>query len=146
MAYTLEFEPWGELLRLQGELERALSREVGWFGLGPSGRGAFPPLNVFSRGDDYLVRMELPGLGAENIAIQSGGDTLTVSGKRAPRAQTEGSVHRRERWTGEFSRSLQLPHEFDPSRARARYEKGVLTIEVPRREEAKPRQISITSA
>jgi HSP20 family protein len=146
MAYRLELEPWSELLRLQSELERALSREVGWFGLGPSGRGAFPPVNVFSRGEDYLIRMELPGLGAESIAIQSSGDTLTVSGKRESRAPSEGSVHRRERWSGEFARSIQLPRDFDPSRARARYEKGVLTIEVPRREEAKPRQISITPA
>jgi HSP20 family protein len=146
MAYTLEFEPLDALLSLQRDLERALEREVGGFGLGPSGRGAFPPVNVFSRGDDYLIRMELPGLGAENIAIQSGGDTLTVGGKRALPTTANGGVHRRERFTGEFARSIQLPRDFDPSKARARYEKGVLTIEVPRREEAKPRQIKVASA
>jgi HSP20 family protein len=143
MPFALEFEPWSELLRLQAELERALSRESGWWGLGPSGRGAFPPLNVFSRGGDYLIRMELPGLGADSIAIESSGDTLTVSGKRPPRTPA-GGVHRRERFTGEFSRSIQLPREFDPSRASATYQKGVLGIHVPRREEAKPRQIAIT--
>jgi HSP20 family protein len=146
MAYTLEFEPWSALLRLQSELERALERESGWWGLGPSGRGAFPPVNVFRRGDDYLIRMELPGLSAESIAIQAEGNTLTVSGKRESRAPIEGSVHRRERWFGEFARSIQLPSEFDPARAGARYEKGVLTIEVPRREETKPRQIAIAPA
>ena len=58
-------------------------------------------------------------------------------------AEARGSYHRRERWSGEFSRSLTLPPAVDPSKAKASYEHGVLSLRVPCREEAKPRQIPV---
>ncbi len=146
MSFGVTFEPFDALRRLQDELEQALEREVGWFALGPSGRGVFPPVNVFGGKDETALRVELPGVAQESIKVESNGDTLTISAKRDVPHPAQGSFHRRERWSGEFSRSLRLPPELDPSRAAASHKNGVLTIRVPRREEAKPRQIAIQAA
>jgi HSP20 family protein len=71
---------------------------------------------------------------------------LRVSGKREIKTQGEGSFHRRERGRGEFSRSLQLPADLDVARAEAACKHGMLTIRIPKNEEAKPRQISVKAA
>ena len=60
-------------------------------------RGVFPPVNVFGKGDDYVVRLEIPGLSAENINVETEGNTLTVSGKRDTGAVATGNVYRRDR-------------------------------------------------
>ena len=106
-------------------------------------RAAFPPVNVFVDPEGWVVRLEIPGVAPENLVVETHARTLEVSGKREESAPTEGSFLRRERWTGEFARSIQLPAELDGSRAEAKYQHGVLTIRVPRKAEAKPRQIRI---
>jgi HSP20 family protein len=139
------FDPFDGLLRLQEELERALERpSERWVGQRPA-RGIFPPVNVFSHRDGYVVRLELPGLSSEDISVETEGDTLTISGKREP-GVVAASVHRLDRWSGEFSRSLQLPADLDLDGAKATCERGILTIEVPRREEAKPHRVEVKSS
>jgi HSP20 family protein len=140
-----ELDPVTGLMTLQRELERAFQSPFG-AATGPSGRGVFPPVNVFSDPDGYVVKVEVPGIAPEQLAIEGNGRTLTISGKREVEAPKGGSFHRRERGTGQFSRSLQLPEDLDVSKAQASYKHGVLTIRVPKREEAKPRQISIKAA
>jgi HSP20 family protein len=140
-----DLDPVSALLALQHELERAFENPRG-FDLGPSGRGVFPPVNVFRDQDHYLVRMEVPGVAPDQLSIESEGRTLTVRGKRDVKAPEGGSFHRRERGTGEFSRSLQLPSDLDLSRAEATCRNGLLTVRIPKKEEAKPRQISVKAA
>ncbi len=139
------FDPVGGLLTLQRELERVFDKPYG-FDLGPSGRGVFPPVNVFADKDGYVVKLEVPGVAPENVAIETEGRTLTISGKREVPPPTEGSFHRRERGTGQFARSFQLPADVDTARAEAGYKHGILTVRVPKKEEAKPRQITIKAA
>ncbi len=139
------FDPVGGLLTLQRELERVFDKPFG-FDPGPSGRGVFPPVNVFADKDGYAVKVEIPGVAPENVEIQTEGRTLSISGKREVPPPTEGSFHRRERGTGQFSRSFQLPADVDTARAEASYKHGVLTVRVPKKEEAKPRQITIKAA
>ena len=140
-----EVDPIGALLALQRELGRTLEHPF-WSDLGPSGRGVYPAINVFGDRDGYVLRMEVPGVSSESMQIETEGRTLTISGRRARQAPENGSFHRRERSFGEFSRSLELPADVDPSRAEASYRHGMLTIRIPKREEAKPRQISIKAA
>ncbi|MFQ5514910.1 MAG: Hsp20/alpha crystallin family protein [Myxococcota bacterium] len=142
ITYPRRFDPVSALQRLQEELERVFENPIG-FDLGPSGRGVFPPVNVLGDDDGLVILFEVPGIPPENLNVQTRGRTLTVTGKREPEAPASGSYHRRERWSGEFSRSLSLPDEVDPAQIEARYEHGVLRIRVPRREEAKPRQITV---
>lgn len=139
------FDPVAGLLGLQRELERVFDKPFG-IDLGPSGRGVFPPVNVFADRDAYVVKLEIPGVAPENVEIEAEGRTLTVRGKRDVDPPADGSFHRRERGTGQFSRSLQLPADLDLSRAEASCKHGILTVRVPKREETKPRQIAVKAA
>lgn len=136
-------DPFQALARLQNELEGALRQPRWRLDVGPSGRGAFPPMNVFGDEDHVVVRMEVPGVAPEAIEIKSQGRTLTVAGKRELPIPEGASLHRCERGRGEFSRSIELPADLDLGRAEATCKLGLLTIRIPRREEAKPRTITI---
>jgi HSP20 family protein len=133
------------LLQLQEALENAHRQPSSWFTSGLAGRGAFPPVNVLRDDSGCVVKFEVPGLAADDISIQSQGNTLTVTGKRSNEA-APGTLHRNERWSGEFKRSLELPREFQASAATADYRNGVLSIRVPLREDAKPKQISVKAS
>jgi HSP20 family protein len=143
--FSPTLDPINALLNLQRELERVVDNPLG-LDLGLSGRGVSPAVNVFSERDGYVVRMEVPGMSPEQINIESQGRTLTISGKRESGAPQGGSFHRRERSSGQFSRSLQLPADLELSRAEASYKQGMLTVRIPKKEEAKPHQITIKAA
>jgi HSP20 family protein len=145
MRFSSEFDPVDALLALQRELSSTLDRPFG-LDLGPSGRGVYPAINVFTDRDGYVLRMEVPGVAPDGLEIETQGRTLRVSGKRDIKPPGEGSFHRRERAGGEFSRSLQLPADLDVVRAQASCKHGILTIRIPKSEEAKPRQISVKAA
>jgi HSP20 family protein len=139
------FDPFSNLLSLQQELERFIRNPA--FSLGPSGHGAYPPLNVFEDQDGTVIIAELPGLDPGKIEISGQGRTLTLRGARKREEGVNPSgYHRRERPLGEFSRSLQLSDDLDLSKATAKYEAGVLTLKVPKAEAARPRQISVNAA
>ena len=106
---------------------------------------AYPAINVFRDEDGTVIRAEVPGLAPETLHVQVDDRTLTISGKRELHEPTQGSFQRRERSIGEFSRSLDLPTDLDLGKAEAAVRFGVLTLRVPRREEAKPREIKVRS-
>jgi HSP20 family protein len=143
--FSPSFDPVNALLNLQSELDRVFDNPLG-FDFGLSGRGVYPPVNVFSDKDGYVVKMEVPGMAADQLNIEAHGRTLTLSGKREAATPENGSFHRRERRGGEFSRSLQLPVDLDLARAEASYKHGMLTVRIPKKEEAKPRQITVKAA
>ena len=140
--FSPSIDPFNALLNLQRELDRVFDNPLG-FDFGLSGRGVYPPVNVFSDKDGYIVKIEAPGLASEKLNIEAHGRTLTISGKREAVAPQGGSFHRRERSSGEFSRSLQLPTDLDLAQAEATYTHGMLTVRIPKKEEAKPRQITV---
>ena len=139
------FDPIDTLLRLQREFDRVSENPSG-FDLGLSGRGVFPPINVFNDQDGYIARLEVPGVAPGEIVIETQGQTLRISGKRATPLPTGASFHRHERSDGQFSRSLQLPTDLDLPKAEASCKNGMLTIRIPKKEEAKPRQITVVAA
>ena len=143
--FSNAFDPADRLRGLQRELDRVFENPHG-FDLGVSGRGVFPAVNAFWEKDGCVVRLEVPGIAPESLIVESRGRSLTISGKREIAGPDGGSFHRRERTAGEFSRSVQLPEDLDLSRAEATYKHGVLTIRVPKNEEAKPRQIAVQAA
>ncbi len=136
-------DPFYGIQRLQNELERVFERPFGDLGL--SGRGAHPPVNVFREDQGLVVRLEVPGFAPEDLNIEARNQRLVISGKRAAAERTGASFHRRERWSGEFSRALQIPREYELERAEAGCQDGVLTVRVPLREEVKPRQIEVVA-
>ena len=139
-------DPVDRLLALQREIDHSFRAPVFNTAFGGPARGVLPPVNVFDDRVSYVVRLEAPGVAPDQFTIETQGRSLTISGKRAAEAPEASSFHRRERDRGAFSRSLQLPEDADPSRAAASYKHGILTVTVPKREEAKPRQIAVQAA
>lgn len=144
ISFGPHFDPFAGLAELQRELDRYLGNPGG-FDFGVSGRGVFPPVNVFGDEDGIVVRAEVPGIKPESIALSIERRTLRMSGERAPAAVSNGSFHRRERASGKFARSLQLPADLDTEKATADCRNGVLTIRIPRAAASRPRTIKVTS-
>jgi HSP20 family protein len=129
------------LLSLQQALEARLASD--WLHDLTTSRGPYPPINVFQQGDDILAILELPGVEKNDLQIQAKANTVRISGKKAVDYSNGVSVHRRERISGEFDRTLSLPVEIDPEGIRAEYRDGLLALFLPRAESDKPRSIKI---
>ncbi len=107
--------------------------------------GWFPAVDVFEDKDNLLVKAELPGMKKEDIEIAMQDNYLTLSGERKQEQKyEEGDVYRSERWAGRFHRTITLPCRVDTEKIKATYNEGVLTVTLPKAEEAKPKQIPIT--
>ena len=137
----------GPLTEFQREVDRLFGRLFGNH-LGAPGRMrsgyVYPPVNVRETAEQYVVECELPGLDMEELEVIVSGDQVAVAGERPDRLPAEGAtLHRRERDTGRFNRALALPGPIQPDRCEARLRDGVLTIRVPKAEEAKPKKIPV---
>ena len=143
MAMT-RWDPFRDLMSIQNEMNRLFGRTYGG-DVGESTRGAWTPaLDVFETQEKFVITMELPGVSPDDVDISVEDSTLMVRGERKFYSeQQEESFLRIERRFGEFTRSLTLPSTADAESIQASFDQGVLTIEVPKREEAKPRKISI---
>ena len=118
------------------------------FGLttkGGSGERTFLPAVDLSHDDQsYVVKVDLPGLEREDIDLTLQDQTLTLSGERKFENVEENETYSRiERSYGKFTRSFQLPSNVDNSKVTAQFENGVLTVRIPKAEEAKSRAIEI---
>lgn len=102
-----------------------------------------PPVDVKETDNELTLFVELPGIKKEGIDISLENGVLTVSGERRFDAENQESFRRVERVYGKFSRSFRVPRDVDGSRVQASFENGVLQLELPKVEAAKPRQIKI---
>ncbi|TDN96807.1 MULTISPECIES: Hsp20/alpha crystallin family protein [Halomonas] len=113
-------------------------------------RGSFPMINVGRTDDAVRVYVFAAGLAADELEVSLQDNVLSVSGRRESEAAreeaSERTEFRRERFQGEFSRSLALPEGLDIERAEARFRDGVCEVVLPKREELKPRRIAIQAA
>jgi HSP20 family protein len=129
-------DPWRDFERMN----RALTR---WNA--PSSV-EFPAVNVWVAENNAVVTSELPGVEPEDIDISVAGKTLTIRGSRKSEELKEGeSFHRRERWHGQFTKTLEMPFSIESGKVEAKFVKGVLNIALPRAEAEKPRKISVKS-
>jgi HSP20 family protein len=127
-----------EMDQLAGGLSRGIFRE-------PSA-GVFPAMNITENKDGFVVRAELPGIKADEIDISVTGDTLSISGERKIPAESEDAkYHRKEREAGKFSRIVTMPSQINTEKVEASSLDGILTVVLPKAEEAKPKQINIKS-
>ena len=118
------------------------------FGFGSGSATWVPPVDIYQNGDTELVlKAELPDMAREDIDITVENYVLTIKGdKKFTSDVKEEQYHHAERRYGAFSRSFSLPRTVDASKVSAEYRNGVLTIKLPLREEAKPRQIKVDVA
>lgn len=143
----VRFEPFRELTQMQDRINRifgdAYTRR---YDDDVMQRGDWmPPVDIFENGEQEIVlRAELPGVAKSDIDLRVENNTLTLKGerKREDEVKTE-QYHRVERSYGTFSRSFSLPSRIDTEKVRADFRDGLLTITLPVKEEAKPRQISV---
>jgi HSP20 family protein len=106
----------------------------------------FPATNVWVSEDSALVTAEIPGIDPSALEISVINGSLTLRGSRkAEELKDEESYHRRERWSGQFTKTLELPFAVESGKVEARFSKGVLSISLPRAEAEKPRKISVKS-
>jgi len=136
--------PFDALFEFQQALDQL--RQSDWLEASPSGQGAFPPLNVFRKGDDVVVITEVPGINKSDLRIEAKGRTLRIAGTKAAGRAYDGkaSVHRLERRGGTFDRAISLPIEIDADGIQAECRDGILALLVPRAERDKPRTIAIS--
>lgn len=104
--------------------------------------GAIAPTDVVETENAIQVAVDLPGHSLEDIEVNLEGDTLTIKAERKPE-KVQGKLLRNERFYGVYRRTFVLPESIDGSKPEAQYAQGVLTVTLPKREEAKPRQIKV---
>jgi HSP20 family protein len=103
-----------------------------------------PAFDVYEEKENYVVKAELPGLKKEDINVSLHDGNLIISGERKSETPGEGTeVHRAERYFGRFQRSVTLPATVNAAQVKAEYKDGILTVTLPKSEEAKPRQIEV---
>lgn len=135
-------DPYDTLFNLQRALEARTASD--WLQDQTASHGLFPPINVFQQGDDILAIVELAGVDKDNLQIQAKENTIRISGKKVIAYPEGTSVHRRERISGEFDRTLSLPVNLDPDGIKAEYRDGILALFLPRSERDKPRTVQIS--
>ena len=137
----LGFDPFVELRRMQSEMNRLFS------GLSTTAARDFPPINVWLGDDSVVVTAELPGVARNDVTINLQEDVLTLGGKREPKLQQDNvNWQRRERAYGTFQRAVQLPFRVDAEKVQARFDNGILEVELERLEADRPKKIEIRAA
>jgi HSP20 family protein len=140
----IRWDPYRELSSLADRFNRAVgSRERDE----EMGLGAWiPPVDIAEDKDKITVTAELPGFKEDEVEIQMEGNILTIRGERKFEQEKEGkNYHRVERAYGQFVRTFSLPANVDRENIRARFKNGLLEIEMPKREDARPKQIKISA-
>jgi HSP20 family protein len=104
----------------------------------------FPSVDMFDKDDKVVIKAELPGLEKKDINLEVKNGVLTLRGERKYDNEVkEENFHRRELSYGKFIRSFTLPAEVDPDKITAEFKNGLLTVEVPKSEAHKPKQITV---
>jgi HSP20 family protein len=117
-----------------------------WSGSGRQAQlfsGWTPALDLYQNNDNIVAVVELPGMRKEDIEISLQDGMLTISGERKEEGGQDNGATRTERFTGKFRRSITLPTRVDINKVSAIYKDGLLTVTLPKAEEAKPKQIQI---
>lgn len=136
------YHPLDALFEFQRALDSRLDSD--WLRGSTTGTGAFPPINVFQKGDSLVAVVELPGVNKSGLEIQAKDNAIRISGKKVIAYQDGASLHRRERLSGTFDRTLTVPMQIDANSVKAEYRDGVLALFIPRAESDKPRSIAIS--
>ena len=136
----------GPLESIREEMQDLISRTFGEEGDLWSVDRITPSLDLAEADNALEVRMDIPGMEAKDIDIQVNANVLTVSGERKEEREDKGKTyHRVERRVGAFSRSVTLPCPVKEDAVDAQYKNGILTIKLPKTEEAKARKITVKS-
>jgi HSP20 family protein len=149
MAIVRWSDPFRDFAQLQDRINRVFAEGYGRNDEGLMTSGTWvPPVDIYQNGEhEVVLKAELPDMTREDIDITVDNGTLTIRGeKKLSNEVKEEQFHRIERRYGAFGRSFSLPQTVDSTKVAAEYKNGVLTVRLPLREEAKPRQIKVDVA
>jgi len=142
----VRWEPFRDLMATQREFDR-LFREAFSPALAEgevSTRTWAPPVDIYENGENLVLKAELPGINPDDVEIRVEDNTLYLKGERKFEKEVkEQNYHRVERSYGTFTRTFSLPNSIDSDKVAANYKDGVLTLTMPKKEEAKPKTIKI---
>jgi len=139
------FPTVGRLSNLRDEIDRLFEAPLAELVRGSNLlSGWTPALDVFEDKDNFVVKAELPGMKKDDIAVSLHDGSLSISGERKSENKYEDAeVYRSERFFGRFQRSVNLPTPVAADKIKAQYKDGILTVTLPKTEEAKPKKIDV---
>ena len=144
----VRFHPWKEMRHLESSVDRFfndnfVSRFFDDTRVRPASGGS-PAVDVHETENELVFTAELPGFKKGEIDISVHDGTLIIKAEREFTEEKDTKYHRVERWYGNFYRKLLLPTSVDPEKVKANLKDGLLTVKLPKKEEAKPRQIPVS--
>ncbi|MGA2475834.1 MAG: Hsp20/alpha crystallin family protein [Terriglobia bacterium] len=142
----VRFEPFRDLLTSQREYVRLLKEAFSPMSgeTEVSTRAWAPPVDIYETEDAIVLKAELPGIDPKDVEVRVEDNTLYLKGERNYEKEVnEQNYHRIERSYGSFARSFSLPNSISAEKVKAEYKDGLLTLTMPKREEAKPKTIKI---
>jgi len=147
MMDLIRWNPWNELVSLRERMNRvfddSLFRSDRRDDLMAMGTWS-PAVDMFEKDDQVVIKAELPGLEKKDISLDLTNGVLTLKGERKHENEVkEENYYRREMSCGKFIRSFSLPGDVDADKIKAEFQNGLLTVEVPKPEEHKPKQIPV---
>jgi HSP20 family protein len=143
---TLEkWEPFRDLMAMQDRMTRLIGETLSRIGKEDIVRGVWsPPVDIFERGNEVVLKVDLPEVTQDEIDIRVEGNTLTIQGERRfIKDASEENYIQIERPYGTFRRVFNLPRMIDQEGIKASYKDGVLRIVLPRKQEIQPKQIIV---
>ncbi len=139
----LKWDPFKELQALQERIDQLFEESL-------RGRGEIAPaswspaVDIYETDDAIILEAELPGMNEKDIEVKIEDNVLTIRGERKfEEERKEENYYRMERFYGTFQRSFTLPSNVDTEKVKAEYKKGILKVTLPKKEQAKPKQIKI---
>jgi len=140
------FDPWREMMELQRSINQLFNTGSN-AGNDVALSAWTPPVDIFEGDSEYLIKLELPEVSRDDVKINLHEQTLTITGERKIENEDKrDGYHRVERSYGQFYRSFTLPPNVNAEAIQAQFKDGVLRLTLPKREEAKPKQIEVTIA
>jgi HSP20 family protein len=144
----IRWEPARELSTLQQEVNRLFGSffdtPEGNGGGGAQARRWIPAMDLVEEDGEYVLHADLPGVDEKDVKVELEDSVLTISGERSSEhEQRKHGYHRIERASGSFRRSLTVPEGVDAESIKAHFEKGVLTVRIPKPEQPQPRRVQI---
>ncbi len=139
----VRWSPMRDISAMQDEVNRMFDNFWGEF-KGQDGAMLAPAVDVTEKADNFIVSAELPGLTKDDINLTLQNNVLTMSGSKKRETESKSDrYHRLERSFGSFCRTINLPTSVDASKIDADFKNGILTLELPKVEEARPKEIAI---
>jgi HSP20 family protein len=142
MALVTRFNPFDDLRRMEARLFEPFFR-MPHFTEEMQTTGWTPAVDVLEETDRLIVKVEAPGVDETNLHVTFEDGILTITGERQFERKDDRNYHRIERAYGSFTRTFTLPRSVEASQITANYRNGVLEIEIPKKEESRPKQIQI---